>query len=139
MEFVMIETGWMSVIPPVLAITLALITKEVCSSLFIGRFRLRGPLLADLGYDDPGVDRCGMPAYQARRDAASVCDSCRGCLCCGLPHLGLYTHAVDLDRGRDRAAHRRGDRAQRQEGGVRKESIENISFRSSDKEHSQVI
>ena len=48
MEFVMIETGWMSVIPPVLAITLALITKEVCSSLFIGRFRLRGPLLADL-------------------------------------------------------------------------------------------
>ena len=32
MEFVMIETGWMSVIPPVLAITLALITKEVYSS-----------------------------------------------------------------------------------------------------------
>ena len=55
MEFVMIETGWMSVIPPVLAITLALITKEVYSSLFIGRFRLRGPLLADLGYDDPDV------------------------------------------------------------------------------------
>ena len=38
MEFVMIETGWMSVIPPVLAITLALITKEVYSSLFIGLF-----------------------------------------------------------------------------------------------------
>lgn len=32
MEFVMIETGWMSVIPPVLAITLALTTKEVYSS-----------------------------------------------------------------------------------------------------------
>ena len=38
MEFVMIETGWMSVIPPILAITLALITKEVYSSLFIGLF-----------------------------------------------------------------------------------------------------
>lgn len=38
MDFVMIETGWMSVIPPILAIALALITKEVYSSLFIGLF-----------------------------------------------------------------------------------------------------
>ena len=38
MDFVMIETGWLSIIPPILAITLALITKEVYSSLFIGLF-----------------------------------------------------------------------------------------------------
>ena len=38
MEFTMIETGWLSLIPPILAITLALITKEVYSSLFIGLF-----------------------------------------------------------------------------------------------------
>ena len=36
MDFVMIETGWLSVIPPILAIALALITKEVYSSLIIG-------------------------------------------------------------------------------------------------------
>ncbi|MBQ9605570.1 MAG: Na+/H+ antiporter NhaC family protein [Lachnospiraceae bacterium] len=34
----MIETGWLSLIPPILAISLALITKEVYSSLFIGVF-----------------------------------------------------------------------------------------------------
>lgn len=34
----MIETGWVSILPPVLAIVLALITKEVYSSLFIGIF-----------------------------------------------------------------------------------------------------
>ena len=38
MEFTMIETGWLSLLPPVIAITLALITKEVYSSLFIGLF-----------------------------------------------------------------------------------------------------
>ncbi|MCR4989676.1 MAG: Na+/H+ antiporter NhaC family protein [Lachnospiraceae bacterium] len=32
----MIETGWMSILPPIIAIALALITKEVYSSLFIG-------------------------------------------------------------------------------------------------------
>ncbi|MCR5746411.1 MAG: Na+/H+ antiporter NhaC family protein [Lachnospiraceae bacterium] len=32
----MIETGWLSILPPLIAITLALITKEVYSSLFIG-------------------------------------------------------------------------------------------------------
>ena len=36
MEFTMIETGWWSILPPVIAIALALITKEVYSSLFIG-------------------------------------------------------------------------------------------------------
>ena len=36
MDFVMIETGWLSLLPPIIAITLALITKEVYSSLFIG-------------------------------------------------------------------------------------------------------
>ena len=36
MDFIMIETGWLSILPPVLAIVLALITKEVYSSLFIG-------------------------------------------------------------------------------------------------------
>ena len=38
MEFTMIETGWLSILPPLIAITLALITKEVYSSLFIGVF-----------------------------------------------------------------------------------------------------
>lgn len=32
----MIETGWLSILPPIIAIALALITKEVYSSLFIG-------------------------------------------------------------------------------------------------------
>ncbi len=32
----MIETGWVSVLPPLIAITLALLTKEVYSSLFMG-------------------------------------------------------------------------------------------------------
>ncbi len=36
MDFVMIETGWLSILPPIIAIVLALITKEVYSSLFIG-------------------------------------------------------------------------------------------------------
>ncbi|MBQ5951995.1 MAG: Na+/H+ antiporter NhaC family protein [Lachnospiraceae bacterium] len=34
----MIETGWVSLLPPLIAITLALITKEVYSSLLIGLF-----------------------------------------------------------------------------------------------------
>ncbi len=38
MEFAMIETGWWSLLPPLIAIALALITKEVYSSLFIGVF-----------------------------------------------------------------------------------------------------
>lgn len=38
MELPMIETGWLSILPPVIAIALALITKEVYSSLFIGIF-----------------------------------------------------------------------------------------------------
>lgn len=38
MEFTMIETGWASLLPPIIAIVLALITKEVYSSLFIGLF-----------------------------------------------------------------------------------------------------
>ncbi len=38
MEFTMIETGWVSILPPILAITFALITKEVYSSLFLGLF-----------------------------------------------------------------------------------------------------
>ena len=36
MDFTMIETGWWSILPPLIAIVLALITKEVYSSLFIG-------------------------------------------------------------------------------------------------------
>ena len=32
MEFTMIETGWLSILPPIIAIALALITKEVYSS-----------------------------------------------------------------------------------------------------------
>ena len=36
MEFTMIEAGWLSIVPPILAIALALLTKEVYSSLFIG-------------------------------------------------------------------------------------------------------
>ena len=38
MEFTMIQTGWPSILPPLIAITLALLTKEVYSSLFIGLF-----------------------------------------------------------------------------------------------------
>ena len=38
MDFTMIETGWLSILPPLIAIALALITKEVYSSLFIGIF-----------------------------------------------------------------------------------------------------
>ncbi len=38
MEFTMIETGWLSILPPIVAIVLALLTKEVYSSLFIGLF-----------------------------------------------------------------------------------------------------
>lgn len=34
----MIDAGWLSILPPVVAITLALITKEVYSSLFLGIF-----------------------------------------------------------------------------------------------------
>lgn len=37
-EFTIIETGWWSLLPPLVAIVLALITKEVYSSLFIGVF-----------------------------------------------------------------------------------------------------
>ena len=35
MDYVMIETGWLSILPPIIAIVLALITKEVYSSLFL--------------------------------------------------------------------------------------------------------
>ena len=38
MEFTMVETGWLSILPPIIAIALALLTKEVYSSLFIGVF-----------------------------------------------------------------------------------------------------
>ena len=38
MEFTLIETGWISILPPLMAITLALITREVYSSLFLGLF-----------------------------------------------------------------------------------------------------
>ena len=34
----MIQTGWVSLLPPLIAITLALLTKEVYFSLFIGLF-----------------------------------------------------------------------------------------------------
>ncbi len=36
MDFVMIDTGWLSIVPPIIAIALAFITKEVYSSLFAG-------------------------------------------------------------------------------------------------------
>ncbi len=36
MNLEMIETGWLSLLPPLVAITLALISKEVYSSLFLG-------------------------------------------------------------------------------------------------------
>ncbi len=36
MEFEAINAGWLSIVPPLVAIALALITKEVISSLFIG-------------------------------------------------------------------------------------------------------
>ena len=38
MDFIMIETGWLSLLPPIIAIALALITKEVYSSLLAGVF-----------------------------------------------------------------------------------------------------
>ncbi len=36
MDFVMIDAGWLSIVPPIIAIALAFITKEVYSSLFAG-------------------------------------------------------------------------------------------------------
>lgn len=36
MELQMIDAGWLSILPPIIAIILALITKEVFSSLFVG-------------------------------------------------------------------------------------------------------
>ena len=36
MDFVTMETGWLSILSPIIAIVLALLTKEVYSSLFIG-------------------------------------------------------------------------------------------------------
>ena len=36
MNLEMIEAGWLSILPPLIAITLALIGKEVYSSLFLG-------------------------------------------------------------------------------------------------------
>lgn len=36
MNLEMIEAGWLSILPPLIAITLALLTKEVYSSLFLG-------------------------------------------------------------------------------------------------------
>ena len=36
MNLEMIEAGWLSLLPPLIAITLALLTKEVYSSLFLG-------------------------------------------------------------------------------------------------------
>ncbi len=36
--FELIQAGWYSILPPLLAITLALITKEVFSSLLAGIF-----------------------------------------------------------------------------------------------------
>ena len=38
MELEMIEAGWLSILPPLIAIILALKTKEVYSSLFAGVF-----------------------------------------------------------------------------------------------------
>ena len=38
MEFTMVEAGWVSLLPPLIAIVLALITKEVYSSLLAGLF-----------------------------------------------------------------------------------------------------
>ena len=36
MEFSMIDTGWLSLLPPIIAIVLAFVTKEVYSSLLAG-------------------------------------------------------------------------------------------------------
>ena len=38
MALEMVEAGWLSMLPPLIAITLALISKEVYSSLFLGVF-----------------------------------------------------------------------------------------------------
>ncbi len=38
MGYEMIEVGWLSILPPLIAITLALVTKEVYSSLLLGIF-----------------------------------------------------------------------------------------------------
>ena len=54
MEFTMIETGWLSLLPPIIAIALALLTKEVYSSLFIGLFSGIAGLVAAY-YLDTGV------------------------------------------------------------------------------------
>ena len=48
-----IETGWISILPPIIAIALALITKEVYSSLFIGV--LSGMVIYTLYAQEPFV------------------------------------------------------------------------------------
>lgn len=47
----MIETGWVSILPPLIAIVLALITKEVYSSLFLGV--LSGMVIYVIAAGDP--------------------------------------------------------------------------------------
>ena len=49
----MIETGWISVLPPLIAIALALITKEVYSSLFLGL--LSGMVIYSVSVKEPFV------------------------------------------------------------------------------------
>lgn len=53
MEFTMIQTGILSIFPPLIAITLALITKEVYSSLFVGI--LSGMFIYVFGSGEPFI------------------------------------------------------------------------------------
>ena len=47
------NAGWLSILPPILAITLALLTKEVISSLLIGI--VSGTLIYAVGMNHPNV------------------------------------------------------------------------------------
>ncbi len=58
MDLVMIETGWLSILPPIIAILLALITKEVYSSLFIGI--MSGMLIYAYGGDGTPLSAIAM-------------------------------------------------------------------------------
>ena len=53
--FDLISTGFWSIVPPILALVLALVTKEVYSSLIIGVFS--GMIIYQFTLNGPGVEQ----------------------------------------------------------------------------------
>lgn len=72
--FELINTGILSIVPPVLALVLALVTKEVYSSLTIGVFT--GMLIYVFSLEGPGLSQlidafCMMPQMMAEQIASN--------------------------------------------------------------------